>query len=155
MENAFEYQQKWTVELERRRRSGITDLPEPIPHPEDIIIDPRSGHVKTAGPLNELEKKSWDGRLARRDEAQAEVIMFAEKCKKARSQKHKLMWRLEWHFEQRIFDIINDSLPERYKAKLENRSYAEGASRAGHALAELARDRKMPRNSRKFGYLID
>jgi hypothetical protein len=38
------------------------------------------------------------------------------------------MWLSEWHFEQRIFDIINDSLPDRYKTKLENRSYREGAS---------------------------
>ena len=155
MENAFEYQQKWTEELARRRKSGITDLPDPIPHPEDIIIDLRSGHVKTEGPLDELEKKAWDERLVRRDEAQAEVNMFAEKYRKARSQQRKTLWHQEWHFEQRIFDIINDSLPQRYKAKLENRSYAEGASRAGQALAELARDRKKPKSNRQFGYLID
>jgi len=34
-------------------------------------------------------------------------------------------------------DIINDILPERYKAKLEYRSYREGASRVGTALGEL------------------
>ena len=81
--------------------------------------------------------------------------MFAEKYRKARSQQRKTLWHEEWHFEQRIFDIINDSLPQRYKAKLENRSYAEGASRAGQALAELARDRKKPKSNRQFGYLID
>lgn len=44
------------------------------------------------------------------------------------------MWLREWHFQQRIFDIINDTMPKRYKAKLENRSYREGASREGKAL---------------------
>lgn len=36
-----------------------------------------------------------------------------------------------------MFDIVNDAVGPRYKAKLENRSYAEGASREGKALEEL------------------
>lgn len=52
------------------------------------------------------------------------------------------MWLSEWHFEQRIFDIINDSLPDRYKAKLENRSYREGASVEGKTLEEFRRSVK-------------
>ena len=154
MENAFEYKQNWSEELERRRSSGITDLPDPIPHPEDIIIDLRSGHVKTAGPLDELEKKAWDERLARRDEAQVEVTMFAEKYRKARSQKSKTMWLVEWHFEQRIFDLINDFMPPRYKIKLQNRSYAVGASREGKTLTEFERDRKKAKAKQRFQYLI-
>ncbi len=55
-------------------------------------------------------------RVARRDDAQAEVLLFAEKYRKARTEKAKAIWLDEWHFEQKIFDIINDSLPERYKA---------------------------------------
>lgn len=154
MENAFDYKQKWTAELERRRLVGSTE-PDPVPHPEDIIIDMRSGHVKTEGPLDEREKRRWDERLARRAEAQEEVNYYAENYAKARSPKQKLMWHLDWHFEQRIFDIINDSLPPRYKAKLENRSHAEGASREGKALEEFARDRQKAKSKRKFGYLVE
>jgi hypothetical protein len=55
------------------------------------------------------------------------------------------MWQLEWHFEQRIFEINNDSMPDRYKAKLENRSYREGASREGKALDEYRRTQKKRR----------
>lgn len=141
LENAFEYQQQWTIELERRRKLGITDLPDPVPHPEDIIINLRSGHVRTEGPLDEREKKDWDLRLARRTEAQEEVNAFAEKRRRVRSPEQKQMWLEELHFEQRIFDIINDSLPKRYKAQLANRSFAEGASREGKAFTEYARDR--------------
>src|SRR5690606_15759222 len=138
MENAFEYKQQWTAELERRRRLGI-DEPDPIPHPDDIIIDMRTGHVRTDGPLDAREKREWDERLARRDEAQAEVNEFAARYRRARSKKWKTMWLLEWHFEQKIFDLINDGLPERYKAKLENRSHREGASKEGKALEEFKR----------------
>lgn len=140
MENAFEYKQNWTGELERRRASG-SDLPDPVPHPGDIVIDPRTGHVRIEGPLDEREKKSWDARLARRADAQSEVTDSANRYRRTRSPKHKAFWLQEWHYEQRIFDLINDSLPDRYKLKLENRSYAEGASKVGHALKDLTRDK--------------
>lgn len=154
LENAFEYKQRWTDELERRRRLGI-DEPDPIPHPEDVIIDMRTGHVRTEGPMDEREKRSWDERIARRDEAQAEVNSFAERYRRSRSDEHKARWLDEWHFEQRIFDIINDSFPPRYKAKLENRSYREGASRAGKTLEALIQDRKRPKAKRKWGDYVE
>lgn len=40
-----------------------------------------------------------------------------------------------------MFDIVNDVVGPRYKAKLENRSYAEGASHEGKALEKFRRDR--------------
>jgi len=141
MENAFEYKQKWRAELDRRRRTGSNE-PDPIPHPDDIIVNMYTGHVHTAGPLDEHEKRDWDKRLARRAEAQDEVNAFAESYRKARSAKKKAMWLSEWHFEQRIFDIINDSLPDRYKARLENRSYRQGASVEGKTLEEFRRSVK-------------
>jgi hypothetical protein len=52
----------------------------------------------------------------------------------------KEMWLVEWQFEKRIFDIINDSMPPRYKLKLQNRSWAKGASRDGKALEEFGPD---------------
>jgi len=141
MENALEYKQKWTAELDRRRRAGSNE-PDPIPHPDDIIINMYTGHVQTAGPIDEREKRDWDQRLARRTEAQSDVNTFAENYRKARTSKSKAMWLSEWHFEQRIFDIINDGLPDRYKAKLENRSYREGASVEGKTLDEFRRSLK-------------
>lgn len=154
LENAFEYKQRWTDELERRRRLGIEE-PDPIPHPEDVIIDMRTGHVRTEGPMDEREKRSWDERIARRDEAQAEVNSFAERYRRSRSDEHRARWLEEWHFEQRIFDIINDSLPPRYKAKLQNRSYHEGASHEGKTLEAFIQDRKRPKGKRKWGDYVE
>jgi len=141
LENAFEYRQNWTAELERRKRLGI-DEPDPVPHPDDIIIDMHTGHVRIEGPLDELQKRRWDLQLARRAEAQVEVNCCADHYHKARSEQRKAMWLLEWHYEQRIFDIINDGMPSRYKVKLQNRSYSEGASEQGKTLDEF-RERKM------------
>src|SRR5688572_26990093 len=49
MENALEYKQHWTGVLEHRRANGI-DRPDPVPHPDDIVVDMRTGHVRTEGP---------------------------------------------------------------------------------------------------------
>ena len=154
LENALKYKQRWTEELSRRQRYGIEE-PDPVPHPDDIIIDMRTGHVRTEGPLDEREKVSWDERLARRAQAQEEVNCFSQKFRRSRSAKLKAFWLAEWHFEQRIFDIINDSFPQRYKAKLENRSYKEGASREGKTLEEFARDRKRPMSKRVWSDYTD
>jgi hypothetical protein len=42
-----------------------------------------------------------------------------------------------------MFDIINDAVSERYEAKLQNRSYRDGASRAGKALDELRASKEL------------
>ena len=42
-----------------------------------------------------------------------------------------------------MFNLINDVVGPRYKAKLENRSYAKGASRGGKTLDEFKRNRTL------------
>jgi hypothetical protein len=132
LENAFEYKQRWTAEIERCRRLGIAD-PKPLPHPDDIMIDMRTGRVRTEGPLDEREKQRWDRSLARRDEAQAEVTFNALGYKRARSDRMREIHLREWISEQYIFDLINDAMPDRYKAKLESRSWHPDASREGNS----------------------
>ena len=52
----IEYKRVWEHELERRERLGITDGPEPVPHPDDIEIDMETGFVRIFGPLTKEEK---------------------------------------------------------------------------------------------------
>lgn len=141
-ETMFEYKTMWTEELARRQHLGITE-PDPVPHPDHIILDAKTGDVRIEGPMDALDKESWDKRFARRAEAQEEVNYFAERYRKARKSEAKASCLEEWHFEQRIFDIINDSFPDRHKVKLENRSYREGASREGKTLIEVLKNKKL------------
>ncbi|MEL1249283.1 DUF5681 domain-containing protein [Aurantiacibacter gilvus] len=140
--NMVEYKHKWTEEIERCERLG-RPVPEPIPHPHDIILNPSNGGVRIEGPQTREQKLRLEEVLQRRAEAQEEVSYFAEKYRRSRSEKMKAFYLDHWHWEQRMFDIINDAVPKRYKAKLENRSYREGASREGSALEELCKDREM------------
>lgn len=143
-ETMFEYKRRWDKEIERCRQLGIAE-PSPVPHPDDIILNPDNGNVRILGPQTKEQKAQLDQALVRRSEAQDNVSDYAERHKRSRSEEQRAQWLDEWHFEQRIFDIINDMVPGRYKAKLQDRSRAEGASKEGKALAELRRDKAMRR----------
>ena len=154
LEAMMEYKRKWTEELDRRRRLGI-DEPDPVPHPDDVILNVRTGEVRIDGPADDREKERHDNNLARRSEAQDEVNEYAERFRRSRSDKHKRWWIEEWHHEQRIFDIINDSLPIRYKVELQNRSYRDGASQEGKTLRAFIEDRARPKAGRRWSSLAE
>ncbi|WP_338467648.1 DUF5681 domain-containing protein [Novosphingobium sp. ZN18A2] len=139
---ALDYKIGWDEVIKRARERGSPE-PSPVPHPDDIILDPDSGEVKITGPQTKEQKQRLDEALERRAEAQEEVNYFAEKYRRSRSAQMKARYLDDWHWEQRMFDIINDVVSERYKVKLENRSYREGASRPGTALGDLHRNRKL------------
>lgn len=148
LESFLSYKMKWTEEIERCQRAGLPD-PAPLPHPDDVILDFREGTTAIHGPLTKEEKAVWDQRLQRRSDAQSEVSFFASKYRKARNPRTRDQWLVSWHIEQRIFDVINDAMPDRYKAKLEDRSYEEGASQEGEALSAYIRDRRKPKSKRE------
>jgi hypothetical protein len=54
----LDYKDAWTKELRRREQLGTTG-PEPLPHPDDLIIDARTGKVTVRGPMIEREKDWW------------------------------------------------------------------------------------------------
>lgn len=140
--SAVEYKHNWSQEIERHEKAGL-EPPRPIPHPDDIILDPRDGGVRFEGPQTKEQRDRLEHALERRARAQEDVNYFADKYRRARDPAKQARWLEEWHWEQRMFDILNDVVPARYKTKLENRSYREGASRAGKALEELKRKREL------------
>lgn len=139
---AIDYKRDSEAELRRCELAGIP-APEMIPHPDDIILNPNNGGVRIEGPQTREQKVNLEEAIERRTQAQEDVTYFAEKYHRAKDEKMKTQWLEEWHWEQRMFDILNDLVPRRYKAKLENRSYREGASREGTALDELRKSRKL------------
>lgn len=140
--SAVEYKHSWSEAIKQHEKAGL-EPPQPVPHPDDIILDPSNGSVRFDGPQTKEQRDRLEHALQRRAEAQEEVSYFAEKYRRARNPALKVRWLENWHWEQRMFDIINDVVPGRYKTKLENRSYREGASREGSALLALKNSRKL------------
>lgn len=59
LETAINYKTDWERELERRRLYGTTG-PEPLPHPDDVVIDMQSGTVIIKGPVTKEEKEATE-----------------------------------------------------------------------------------------------
>jgi hypothetical protein len=55
LEALFDYKRMWDRELERRRTLGII-APDPIPHPDHIRVDLRTGSFEILGPMTKEEK---------------------------------------------------------------------------------------------------
>ena len=72
MDMAITYKVEWERELERRARLGITG-PEPLPHPDHVIVDIRGGTAEVRGPATREEKAEWDMWVERREIFEAEL----------------------------------------------------------------------------------
>ncbi len=70
---AVDYKVGWEIELDRRKRLGIIDAPEPLPHPDHIVFDNRTGMVRISGPSTREEKAEWDHWQNRKDDFEAEL----------------------------------------------------------------------------------
>lgn len=70
---AITYKVEWEKELARRERQGITGLPDPIPHPDHVVVDFRTNNVRITGPMSKEEKAEWDIWLGKKVEFEAEL----------------------------------------------------------------------------------
>jgi len=67
LSTAMDYKIEWDEELDRRARLGITDLPDPVPHPDHIKIDMNTGEARVEGPFTKEEKAELEMWRAKRD----------------------------------------------------------------------------------------
>lgn len=111
-------------EFARNEKLGLAH-PDYLPHPDDIEIDPRRGTADVNGPVTPEEKRVWDLKLQRRDEAAKNVRRAARLYKRLRDPAKQRVTMEEWVREQKVFDLINDPLPPRYKTSLANRHHSD------------------------------
>jgi hypothetical protein len=130
LETMIEYKCNSEKAIEHAREMRLPE-PQPIPHPDDIIVDFKNGHAAVCGPMTKEDKADWDRMLEYRSELQSEITFFAEAYRRARNPERKARQLDMWKFEQRLFDKLNDNLPKRYRVTLEDRCWMDGASRPG------------------------
>lgn len=68
MQVAIDYKQDWEQELFRRQALGITHLPDPLPHPDHVVIDFRHGTARIIGPMTREAKVRWDKMIERKED---------------------------------------------------------------------------------------
>jgi hypothetical protein len=112
LDTALEYKVQWNKELDRRRRLGIKDAPPPLPHPDDLKIDLRTGIVQITGPMTMEEIPLWNGlrQLKRENKQDIADLERALEGKPDGPQRKTLLDDLEQ--ERTIRDFINTILPD-------------------------------------------
>lgn len=110
---AITYKVEWEKELRRREQLGITDLPEPLPHPDDIIIDMNEGTARVVGPATKEEKAEYEDLLLRRDEFAEEVDELLEYRKTLHDPKQIERIDEDIRRSRRIVEIIDGRLNAR------------------------------------------
>ena len=105
LQNAIEYKRDWDRELERRRRLGIQS-PDPIPHPDDVIIDMKTGQVKIIGPMTKEDKAEWDRIWDRVEECDRSIRELTEDLKQRRNKQIRKFMEDDIAHEKRIREII-------------------------------------------------
>lgn len=71
-QTAIEYKIEWERVLLERRRLNI-EVPDPIPHPDDIQIDYSTGMVSLKGPMDKNQKEKWQKLRKRSVDIQEEI----------------------------------------------------------------------------------
>ena len=128
-ETLVQYKQVFEREVSHRTLLGrpVDDI---LPHPANIIVNPRTGFHKIAGPLDEHERRQYDSLLQTLVTLQSRVSEAAEVFHQAKhARKGKALER--WHLYQRLYDGINDQLPPSLKRDLTDRSVEPGATKPG------------------------
>lgn len=108
LEAAIEYKVEWEKELRRREVLGI-DGPEPLPHPDHIVVDMRTGEVEFKGPLTKEEKVLWDRARDIKDDCDYEIARLSKKLKR---DPQNTVLQKELEREQRVRAIVCRVVPD-------------------------------------------
>ena len=73
MQTAISYKVDWERELDRRKRLNIIGQPEPLPHPDHVLINLHAGTARVVGPSTKEERATWDMWISRKAEFEEEL----------------------------------------------------------------------------------
>lgn len=112
--SAIEYKDSWEAEFKRCDAAGIP-RPDPIPHPDDIVLDVNTAGVRYRGPMTKADKELFDAGL---DEAAAlvdDVERLRRKAKR-RALSADEVAELDWK-DQKVREI-EEALTPRYRGRV-------------------------------------
>lgn len=113
LETAMNYKIDWERELERRKALGITGLPDPLPHPDHVVIDFKAGTARIAGPMSKEEKRLHDLFTEHREDVKTELRELEELAKDPDYPYRDMVLRdLEY---ARWFQSVIETLDENWK----------------------------------------
>jgi len=103
----------WDRKLDRRARLGITGLPEPLPHPDHVVIDLWAGTARIIGPDTKEAKAEWDMWHDRKAEFEHEFIDLEDMLRTVDDAKMRANFIDDIAQNRRAIDIIERGLTGR------------------------------------------
>lgn len=110
-QEAYTYKEFWEGELGRRQRHGITHLPDPVPHPDHIHLDVRTGQVKIAGPMSKDEKLAYEQGARTWAWHDEEVRMFEDWIRNTACEDRKQRLRETVAIMRKTHALLDEALP--------------------------------------------
>lgn len=106
LDAAITYKVEWERELARREKLGIAG-PDPLPHPDHVVIDMRSGKVAIKGPMSKEEKEQWDVWHDYQALMRTELQEYKAQMSRARGQERIKELHAEIAQTERVLEIMD------------------------------------------------
>lgn len=108
---ATTYKVEWDRELERRQRLGIV-APDPLPHPDHIVINYRTGEVTIKGPMTKEEKARYDMFAKAKVEFQAELDELEQLLRDEPDYQYREQVLADIEHDKKLLDIVRRLIPD-------------------------------------------
>lgn len=108
---ATTYKIEWDRELERRKRLGIT-APDPLPHPDHVVINYRTGQVQIKGPMTKEERAELDLWIRRKADFEAEMTELKEQLAEEADPAMREILEKEMEHTERVLQAIRRLVPD-------------------------------------------
>jgi len=108
---ATTYKVEWDRELERRQRLGIV-APDPLPHPDHIVINYRTGEVAIKGPMTKEEKAKYDMFAKAKVEFQAELDELEQLLRDEPDYQYREQVLADIEHDKKLLDIVRRVIPD-------------------------------------------
>jgi hypothetical protein len=112
LKTAIDYKIEWDRELARRKRLGIIDAPEPLPHPDHVVIDIRAGTARIVGPATREELADWEKWTERRKIFEEELEEYQQMLEDATEDSEIALMKVEIAQTENVLRIIRRALGE-------------------------------------------
>jgi hypothetical protein len=109
LKTAVDYKERWHHVLAERAREGTTG-PEPVPHPDDVLIDYETGNIRIDGPVMEDQKQARDQLRAMGPKLERELMGINEQIE---SDPNNLSLRKRQKELTKIVSFVRDDVQRR------------------------------------------
>ncbi|SEM20015.1 hypothetical protein SAMN05443999_11540 [Roseovarius azorensis] len=110
LQTAIAYKVDWERELQRRAQMGITHLPAPLPHPDQVRIDMNKGTAWIQGPMTKDDLKELEVWRERRKNFEDERDYLLEHLDTEKNRKTRKFMEDDLAQTQKILGLIDQVL---------------------------------------------